>query len=494
MPVVVLLQRIVQKLAMPFKNKAEAGYGSRIDCGLRFAVIVALLSGPTLFSASVAAETLESALTKAYGLNPTLNAQRASARATDETVPQAKALGRPTVSINADVGTQQSEGKSKSGGASPAAGRYGLLTYPRGAGLTLNQTLYNGNKTENSTRAAESQVLGARETLRNTEQTTLLSGATAYMNVLRDTAILSLRRNNVEVLEEQLRQTNDRFRVGEVTRTDVAQAQSRLAASRSDAILAESNLKTSLGIYRQQIGEEPKQLAPAKPIENLLPKTRDVAISISQAEHPAILGALHGVDAQLLQVKVVESDLYPNLSLQGTVQDRIDPTTVGSNVYSGSIVGKLTVPIYEGGLTYSRIRQAKETLGQTQITVDIQRDTVRAAVIQSWGQLEASKAQIIASQAQVSAAEVALNGVREEAKVGQRTTLDVLNAQQELLNARVALITAQRDRVVNSYNVLSAIGRLDAITLALKTPTYFPAVHYQQVKDKWIGLRTPDER
>ena len=479
---------------MSLKSKANATIRRRIDLATAPAFVALLLSGAMFISAPAMAETLESALTKAYGLNPTLNAQRASVRATDETVPQAKALSRPTLSVTADVGPQQSEGKSKSGGASPASGRYSLLTYPRGSALVFNQTVYNGNKTENSTRSAESQVLGARETLRNTEQTTLLSGATAYMNVLRDTAILSLRRNNVEVLEEQLRQTNDRFRVGEVTRTDVAQAQSRLAASRSDAILAESNLKTSLGVYRQQIGEEPRQLSPAKSIEFLLPKTRDLAVGISQREHPAIIGALHGVDAQLLQVKVVEADLYPNIALQGSLQDRIDNTTVGSNVYSGSIIGKLTVPIYEGGLTYSRIRQAKETLGQTQITVDIQRDTVRAAVIQSWGQLEASKAQIIASQAQVSAAEVALNGVREEAKVGQRTTLDVLNAQQELLNARVALITAQRDRVVNSYNVLSSIGRLDSTTLALKTPAYIPAIHYEQVKDKWIGLRTPDER
>ena len=452
-------------------------------------VALSLLGG----SASLTAETLEGALAKAYGVNPTLNAQRASARATDEAVPQAKSLGRPTVSLSADVGSQENDGKSKNftgfGG-----GKYSLVTFPRGAGATITQNIYNGNKTQNSTRQAESQVLGARETLRNTEQSILLNGATAYMNVLRDTAILSLRRNNVEVLEEQLRQTNDRFKVGEVTRTDVAQAQSRLAASRSDAILAESNLKTSLGVYRQQIGDEPKQLGAAKPVEYLLPKNRDQAVSISQAEHPAILGALHGVDAQLLQVKVIESDLYPNVSLQGSVQDRYDTSSVGSIGFTASVIGRLTVPIYEGGLTYSRVRQAKETLGQTQITVDIQRDAVRAAVIQSWGQLEASKAQIIASQAQVRAAEVALNGVREEAKVGQRTTLDVLNAQQELLNARVSLISAQRDRVVNSYNVLSSIGRLDSITLALKTAPYSPVIHYQQVKDKWIGLRTPDER
>ncbi len=459
------------------------------SCLAKLAVIA--LSGTAVFAGSLnaRAESLEGALSKAYGQNPTLNAQRASTRATDESVTQAKALGRPTVSVSADAGVTQSDFKAVSSGQKIKGNE---LYTPRGASATVSQTLWNGNKTENSTRAAESQVLGARETLRNTEQTVLLNGATAYMNVLRDTAILNLKRNNVDVLEEQLRQTNDRFKVGEVTRTDVAQAQSRLAASKSDAILAESNLKTSLAGYRQQIGDEPKQLGPGKSVESFLPSNREKALQISQTEHPAIIGALHGVDAQQLQVKVAESDLYPNLSVQGSVQDRWAAATDGTYGYAASVVARLTVPIYEGGLTYSKVRQAKETLGQTQITVDIQRDTVRAAVVQSWGQLEASKAQIVSSQAQVKAAEIALNGVREEAKVGQRTTLDVLNAQQELINARVALITAQRDRVVNSYNVLSSIGRLNANSLRLKVGVYNPKIHYDQVKDKWIGLRTPD--
>ncbi len=443
-----------------------------------------------VFFANVATgETLEGALTKAYSQNPTLNAQRATTRANDETVTQAKALSRPNISASADAGLSQIDGKQASFGFKS---KYSDFSQPRGAGLTVSQTLWNGNKTQSATRSAESGVLGARETLRNTEQTVFLNGATAYMNVLRDTAILNLKNNNVDVLQEQLRQTNDRFKVGEVTRTDVAQAQSRLSASKSDAILAESNLKTSLASYRQQIGFEPKQLTPGKSVEKILPSSREKALVISQSEHPAILGALHGVDAQLLQVKVAESDLYPNLSVQGNVQDRWSATTDGTIGYAASVVAKLTVPIYDGGTTYSRVRQAKETLGQTQINVDIQRDTVRAAVVQSWGQLEASKAQIMSSQAQVKAAEIALSGVREEAKVGQRTTLDVLNAQQELINARVALITAQRDRVVNSYNVLSSIGRLDSNSLRLKVGTYNPVEHYEQVKDKWIGLRTPD--
>jgi outer membrane protein len=451
---------------------------------------VLLLSGVCIFVPNSAyAETLEGALTKAYSQNPTLNAQRAATRATDENVPQAKAQGRPTISLSGDAGLTQSDGKAVSFGGKA---RYSELYQPRGAGVTVNQTLWNGNRTENSTRAAESQIMGARQTLRNTEQTVLLNGATAYMNVLRDTAVVNLKRNNVDVLEEQLRQTNDRFKVGEVTRTDVAQAQSRVAASKSDAILAQANLKASLANYRQQVGDEPKLLLPGKSVEKILPLKVEKALQIALSEHPAIIGAQHGVDAQLLQVKVAESDLYPNLSVQGNIQNRWAAASDGTIGYAASVVARLSVPIYEGGAVYSKVRQAKETLGQTQINVDIQRDVVRAAVVQSLGQLEASKAQIISTQAQVKAAEIALNGVREEAKVGQRTTLDVLNAQQELINARVSFIVAQRDRVVNSYNVLASIGRLDAQSLQLKVGLYNPKVHYEQVKDKWIGLRTPD--
>ena len=337
-------------------------------------------------------------------------------------------------------------------------------------------------------------MLGARATLRNTEQNVLLDGATSYMNVLRDTAILNLNRNNVEVLEEQLRQTQDRFQVGEVTRTDVAQAEARLSSARSQVILAESNLKTSIARYRQNIGAEPRKLAPGRPVENLLPKALPAALEIALTGHPAIVAALHGVDAAELQVKVTEADLYPVVGVRGLVSQRYDTNIYGDQRTSASVVGTLTIPIYEGGQVYSRTRQAKETAGQRRIEVDTQRDTVRAAVVSAWGGLEAAKAQIIAAQAQVQAAETALAGVREEAKVGQRTTLDVLNAQQELVSARSTLVTAQRDRVVASYAVLSAIGRLSADTLKLKTELYDARRHYDQVKGLLWGTQTPDGR
>ncbi|WP_236846523.1 TolC family outer membrane protein [Bosea sp. Tri-49] len=442
------------------------------------------------------AQTMDAALARAYSANPTLNAQRAAVRATNENVPQALSGYRPRVTASADIGASITDSDTPfnaQGGGSPH-NRSTTRLNPRGGGVQVDQNIFDGGKTRSSVSQAESQVLGARATLQNTEQNVLLDAATSYMNVLRDTAILNLNRNNVEVLEEQLRQTKDRFQVGEVTRTDVAQAEARLSQAQSQAILAESNLKTSIARFRQNIGTEPKQLAPGRPVENLLPKSLPAALNAALTAHPAIIAALHGVDAAELQVKVTEADLYPVLGVRGTVQQRYDNQFFGDNRTSASAVATLTIPLYEGGQVYSRTRQAKETAGQRRIEVDTSRDTVRAAVVSAWGGHEAAKAQITAAQAQVQAAETALAGVREEAKVGQRTTLDVLNAQQELVIARSTLVTAQRDRVVASYAVLSATGRLSSDTLKLKAERYDARKHYDQVKGLLWGTQTPDGR
>ena len=448
-----------------------------------------MASGFVLANASGAsAETLESALARAYGNNPTLNSQRANVRATDENVAIAKSGYRPIVNATADVGRTYSD-VTRPGGQ----GGVSRLT-PRGVGVEVNQNIFNGNRTRNSVRQAESSVLGARETLNNNEQNVLSDAATAYMDVLRDTAILDLQRNNVEVIDEQLRQTRDRFNVGEVTRTDVAQAESRLALARSQASAAEAQLRTSIATYRQVIGVEPRQLAPGRPLDRLLPRSVDAALRVAFNEHPAIKAAQHGVDVAELQVRIEQGALAPQLGVRGAVDQRYDTQVGGDRAFSASVVAQLVVPIYEGGQAYASTRQAKETAGQRRLEADSIRDQVRAAVISSWGQLEAARAQITAAQAQVDAAETALNGVREEARVGQRTTLDVLNAQQELLNARVNLITAQRERVVFSYLVVQAMGRLNSRALGLSVNHYSPKIHYDQVKDLWGGLTTPDGR
>jgi outer membrane protein len=316
------------------------------------------------------------------------------------------------------------------------------------------------------------------------------------MNLLRDSAILDLQRRNVEVLQEQLRQTRDRFNVGEVTRTDVAQAESSLAAGRSQVLLAQANYTASQATYRQVIGVAPGKLAPATPVDRFSPHNLPGAVASGTATNPAVTTAEYNVDVALQAVKVAEGALYPTVSVTGSFTQNWLSTQGLSvmNSYNASVLGTVSVPIYQGGAEYSLIRQAKETLGQKRLDLDTARDTVRQAVVQAWGQLDAAKANIEATQAQVQASEIALNGVREEARVGQRTTFDVLTAQQTLVNARVALVTAQHDRVVASYTLLSAVGRLSPEVLGLRIPTYDAAVHYQQVRDSWAGVRTPDGR
>jgi outer membrane protein len=455
--------------------------------GASTAVAVAL----SLACSTAGAETLQSALAKAYQNNPQLNAQRAIVRQTDETVPQALSGYRPQLSITSSAGAEYTDTKVISSGQTV---HLEGANYPRAAGITGQQTIYNGFQTANKTRQAESQVSAARETLRVMEQTILLGAATIYMDVLRDMASLEVQRSNVRVLTETLRQTRDRFNVGEVTRTDVAQAEAQLAAGQSALHAAESTLVTSRGNYRRIIGVEPVALAPGAPVDRLSPPTLPAAVGVGVAQNPAVTAAMFGIDAAVLAVKVAEGALYPKLTLTGSVQQQYDATLTTPQLFTASALFGLTIPLYQGGAEYSAIRQSKEAVGQQRLNLDQMRDQARATVVQSWGQLEAAKAQILAAQQQVTASEVALNGVREEARVGQRTTLDVLNAQQALVNARVALVTAQHDRVVASYSLLSAVGRLSPGVLRLPTAVYDPMVHYQQIRDSWFGVRTPDGR
>ncbi len=454
---------------------------------------VRLAGAACILAASTAAphaQSLEQALLGAYFANPTINAMRASVRVTDEQVPQALAGYRPKVFGNAQGDSERTRTQT------PAGTTNNKSNYPRGYGVTVQQNIFNGFQTGNLVRSAESQVLAARETLRNTEQNVLLDAVTAYMNVIQSTGIMQLQQQNVQALNEQLRATNDRFQVGELTRTDVAQAQARLRQAEAQLSAAQANLNASRAVYHQVIGSEPGQLKPARPYDKISYASLDAAIAAAFGQHPALQASRHGVDVAQLQVKVAEGSLLPTLNLEASAQRFSDPTP---NVYNSSDLTaglRLTIPLYQGGAEYSRIRQAKELTGQRKLESDVTRDAVRAAVISSWGQLSAARFQVQAAQAQVAAAEIALNGVREEYRVGQRTTLDVLNAQAELVSARSQLITAQRDLVVFSYGLLSAVGRLSIVELKLAevTQTYQPETHYEQVRDSWFGLRTPDGR
>ena len=459
---------------------------SRLDCSVSLFALV--LAGAALVGGSaVHAETISGALAKSYGYSPDLNQQRAATRAADEGVPRATAGWRPTLSATSSIGLAQTKTVDK------GAVRLDTDTVPRVNSVALTQTLYNGGRVGNSVRQAETTVLQSRETLRQSEQDILVGAATAYMNVLRDTALLDLQNNNVSVLEQQLKQTQDRFQVGEVTRTDVAQSQAALARGQADAFQARSDLQNSTAIYRQVIGSQPRNLEPARPVEALLPRSVEAALGIALKEHPRIQAAQHAVDVAALTVTIQEGALLPTLTATGTASVSREPS--GNPNYqtkSLSAVASLSMPLYEGGATYSAVRQAKETLGQARLQVDLQRETIRSGVVTAWGSFQTTKLTIQSYQAQVRANEIALEGVREEAKVGQRTTIDVLNAQQTLLSSRVNLVTAQRTQVVTSYVLLSAIGKLSAATLGLRVATYDPTLHFDQVKDKWIGTRTPD--
>lgn len=442
---------------------------------------------------------MESALARAYQGNPQLNAQRAIVRENDEGVAQALSGYRPSLSATASVAREYTNTTGVIPPIPPSLPNgisYSIKGYtnPWSAGFTGQQTLFNGGRVANQVRKAESQVSAARETLRMMEESVLLSAATIYMDVSRDTANLEVQQTNIRVLQRTLRDTQNRFDAGQVTATDVAQAEAQLAAGEASLHAAESTLMTTRANYRRIIGVDPANLAPASPVERLAPNNLNAAVAVGIAENPSVTAALYGVDVAQLQVKIAEGALLPTLALQGSVQQQNYSNILTPNLFVGQASLNLSVPLYQGGAEYSAIRLDKETVGQQRLNVDQVRDQTRANVVQAWGQLQAAKAEVEAAIRQNEASERALNGVRNEAQAGQRTTLDVLNAEQALVNARVALIVAQHDRVVASYSLASAVGRLTAQDLHLPVSVYDPAVHYQQIRDAWFGLRTPDGR
>jgi len=461
--------------------------------------IVPALAACVLLCATMGAraETIGSALVKIYINNPDLNERRASVRVRDEDVPKAAAGNRPRASLSLNGGPQRTGTRQPAGfdafhNRAFVDDKYSGL--PKTTSVSATLPLFDGFHTKHAVAQAESGVFAARADLLQTEQQALLSGGTAYMNVLRDTAVSNLRKNNIAVLAEQLRVTRDRQLFGEVTVTDVSQAEAALAQARSDYTAAQGALENSIANYVQIIGDEPKRLEPAAPLERLLPKSREAAIEAALSEHPGVIAALHQVDAAQSAVHVAESALSPTLSLGAQVYQQYDSYLgyPGTRQLSGQVFGQVNVPLYQGGGEYAATRQAKEQLGQARIHVDAQRNSVRAAVVQAYSQFTTARAAIVFNRTAVKAAETALRGVRDEAAFGQRTTYDVLKAQQDLLNARVNLVTAQRDMVVGSYAVLAAIGRLSVKSLELDAPAYDPAVHFDQIKDNWFGLSIPD--
>jgi len=436
---------------------------------------------------SAMAETLTETLARVYQNNPQLNAARAQLRATDETVPQALSGYRPQISAGASVGYNPVKNAFPDG-----TQQYANLR-PWLAGVTITQPLFNGFRTGNTVRQAEAQVRSGREGLRNLEQTIFVSAVTAYMNVLADQTLVDAQRSNVTFLRETLESTRKSFDAGNVTPTDVAQAEARLARGQSDLNAAEVALATDQANFMQVTGAPPGRLVPAEPADRVLPRGREEALAISRREHPTIVGASFDIDAADAAVKVAEGALLATVNVQATAShaSQTDTTFGTTRTDQAAVIGNATIPIYDGGFAAAQVRAAKETLGQIRIILDQVRLANDTAVVTNWVTNEGAKTAIKAGDAEVRAATLALAGVQKERAAGVRTTLDVLNAEQDLIAAKGRLISAQRDRVVASYTLLSAIGRFDNKHLELPAPDYDPQTHYTQVRDAWFGLRTP---
>lgn len=450
------------------------------------------MSALLLGAGTASAENLQQALSWAYTNNPTLNAARAELRATDETIAQAKSPYRPTINGSASATRAWTSSDFLPAPADVSETNTAEL------GVTVQQVLYRGNRTRNGVKKAKSAILATRESLRATEQSVLFDVAQAYMDILQNQAILELRKQNVAFLEEQARSARDRFAVGETIRTDVAQAEARLSSANSQVTSAKASLESSRATYQYLVGKKPGKLTAGYAVDRLFPKSLNSAIQNALGSHPSILAAQHNIDIAQLAVKEAEGELLPTIALQGAAKRSWSSNNGGNNIHgstdSASITGSISVPLYQGGLVHSKVRQAKETLGQRRIQLDLARDQIRANIVSSWTVLEAAGPQITAAQATVSASRQATSGVIEEQKVGQRTLLDVLNSQAELIDARINLVRAQRERIVASFRVAFTIGALSAENLKLRVERYDPSKHYKAVKDKWIGLRTPDGR
>ncbi len=447
-------------------------------------LMAAVLAGALLAPAGVRAETLRSVLGSAYLNNPTLRAERARQRATDEGVSQAVSGWRPTITARGDYGVINSDATSK------LTGTRADNRKPHGLNATVTQPIFRGFKTITGTRQAKSAVLAGREALVNVEQQTLLQAVAAFMDVVRDQAISALRRKNVRVLDEQLRASRARFKVGEITRTDVAQARARKGGAMSNLAQARANLAGSRATFEQIVGHMPGTLRRPRSIAAMLPKTLNEAFAIAKARNPLLLSATFNEEASKHAIDLAIGDLLPEVSLEAQYNRRYDVSSVFTRTVDTQITGRLTVPLYQSGSVQSRVRQARQTASQRRLQVLEAWRQVRAGVITAWENLRAARSRIAAAQIQVDANVLAFRGVVEEAKVGSRTTLDILDAEQELNDSRVNLVSLQRDRIVAEYQLLAAVGKLTARDLGLKVPLYDPAKNYDRVRGKFFGIGT----
>ncbi|HSR55656.1 MAG TPA: TolC family outer membrane protein, partial [Alphaproteobacteria bacterium] len=430
--------------------------------------------------ASAQAESLREALAKAYGTNPELQSERASLRATDEGVPQALSNWRPTVTVTGDTGYLKED---------ETAGT--TTTHPATADLTVSQPIYRGGRTVNETKQAEAEVQAGRARLTSAEQRVLLTAVRAYMNVLRDEAVLDLNRSNEQRVARQLQATQDRFRVGEITRTDVAQAEARLSRAKADRIQAEGVLVNSREAYRRVIGDAPGTLS--KPTLKLaLPANVEDARVLARDANPDVLNAGYREEAADYNVQRIRGELLPSVSLRGTLGTEHETVREDSRRNTAELIAELTVPLYQKGSVYSRVREARQLLAQRRQELEDARRAAVEAVASAWNALQTARAAVSSFQSEVRANEIALDGVQREALVGSRTVLDVLDAEQELLDAKVNLVRSERDELVAQFELKSAVGSLTAKELDLPVQLYDAERNYNRVRNRWFGSDIED--
>jgi outer membrane protein len=437
-----------------------------------------------LFAPAAGAESLEEALISAYHNNPTLLAERASLRATDEGVASALSGWRPTVQIDGDAGFSESETTSVSQGLTSVTDS---SLRPRSFTLSVSEPLYRGGRTTAETRSAKNLVDAGRAALMETEQRVLLDAVDAYMNVLRSQSVVELNRNNESVVREQLQAARDRFEVGEVTRTDVAQAEARLSQAIADRIGAEGNLISARATYRQLIGDLPGRLEWPPPLGGL-PDSERAALEAANVANPAVISADFAELSAKDDIDVAMSNLLPQVSLRGAFDRQYDVSAVTEELETLSLSAVVTVPLYQSGSEHSAVRRSKQVASQRRLEYIAARRAVFEEVTRAWEALITARAKIDAFEAQVRAAELAMEGVEQETLVGLRTTLDMLDAEQEVFAARVNLVGAQRDEVFSGYWVKATVGELTADALGLPVARYEPDAHYREVSEKWFGI------
>jgi outer membrane protein len=434
--------------------------------------------------------TLAEALAETYSNQPALQAERAKLRATDENVPTALAGWRPTVVLAGTTGygdgVTRSYLKNQVSGGSIINTQNDRLIGT--AQATVTQNIYTGGKIQANVNRSKNQVYAERANLIAQEQTSFNNAVSAYVGVIQAKELLELQVNNEQVLAKQLQATNDRFRVGEITRTDVAQAEAALEGARATRETAEGTLQTARGTFQQIVGVfPPDDLVEPQPL-NLPVHSEQEASSLASANNPNVISAQFNNAAAKDAVDVAFAALLPQLSLQGQTfqQNNAGGRSTQANGYQ--ILAQLSVPLYQGGAEYSAVRQARQAQQQTDRLIDDAKRTAVQNAVQAWDTLVAAKAAADSTRAQIRANEVALEGVEREAIVGSRTTLDVLNATQLLLTSRTTLVQNLAQVISASYGVAVAIGRLTAQDLHLPVPLYDETAYYEAVKDKWVGL------